>query len=127
MRPPLLAGFLSMGILRKLVSTDVEKEYLDAIERGLSGNVTVEMNLAIGDLADVARKEPKVMIWLRSGQDLTMSGLYSIDCGDTINFRAALQDFLDQYGCRANCEIDIARTRWRDDPTSIFQARRESS
>lgn len=122
MRPPLLAGFMSMGMLRKLVGTDVDKEYLDAIERGLSGNVTIEMNLAIGDLADVARKEPKVMRWLRSGQDLTMSGLYNIDCGDTINFRAALLDFLDQYGCRANSEIDIARTRWRDDPTSIFQA-----
>ncbi len=74
MRPPLLAGFMSMGMLRKLVGTDVDKEYLDAIERGLSGNVTIEMNLAIGDLADVARKEdnktiPGASLPIASGQE----------------------------------------------------------
>jgi phosphohistidine swiveling domain-containing protein len=122
MRPPLTAGFLAMGILRKLVATDVDEEYLDAIERGLSGNVTTEMNLAIGDLADVARKEPRVMNWLKSGQDLTMSGLYNLYSGDTMKFRAAFQDFLDRYGSRANSEIDISRPRWRDDPSPIFQA-----
>jgi phosphohistidine swiveling domain-containing protein len=119
--PFFVAGFISMGLLRKLLANHAKKEDLDAIERGLSGNVTTEMNLEIGDISDVAREEPKVMDWLKAGSGLTMDGLYSLNSGDTLKFRASLQKFLDHYGSRANSEIDISRPRWRDDPSQIFQ------
>lgn len=119
--PYLFAGFFSMGLLRKLMHCHVDQVKLDAIERGLSGNVTTEMNLRIGDLSDIARQEPKVMDWLKSGKDLTMNGLNSLNSSDSVKFRAALEEFLERYGSRANSEIDISRPRWREDPTSIFQ------
>lgn len=119
--PYALAGFISMGLLRKIMGSRVDQAQLDAIERGLKGNVTTEMDLAIGDLSDVARKEPKVAAWLKNGQELTMDGLYQLNSEDTIKFRSSFRDFLDQYGCRANSEIDISKKRWRDDPSSIFQ------
>jgi phosphohistidine swiveling domain-containing protein len=119
--PYLFAGFLSMGLLRKLMHSHVDQDKLDAIERGLSGNVTTEMNLRIGDLSDVTRQEPKVMDWLKSGNDLTMNGLNSLNNSDSVKFREALKEFLECYGSRANSEIDISRPRWRDDPSSIFQ------
>ena len=110
-----------MGLLRKLMHARVDQGHLDAIERGLSGNVTTEMNLEIGDLSDVARGEPKVMDWLKNGRDLSMDGLYNLYSEDTVNFRASLHEFLDRYGSRANSEIDISRPRWRDDPSPLFQ------
>jgi phosphohistidine swiveling domain-containing protein len=119
--PVALAGFISMGLLRKLMHARVDQGHLDAIERGLSGNVTTEMNLEIGDLSDVARGEPKVMDWLKNGRDLSMDGLYNLNSEDTVNFRVSLREFLDRYGSRANSEIDISRPRWRDDPSPIFQ------
>jgi hypothetical protein len=100
--PFLIAGFLSMRLLRKLMHSHVDQDKLDAIERGLSGSVTTDINLRIGDLSDVTRQEPKVMDWLKSGNDITRNGLNS---------------FLERYGSWANSEIVISRPRWRDDPS----------
>jgi len=120
-RPYALAGFISMSFLRKLMGSRVDQELLNAIERGLSGNITSEMDLAVGDLSDVARGEPWVVDWLKNGNALTMDGLHNLNIADSIRFRTSFREFLDRYGCRAIAEVDISRKRWREDPSSIFQ------
>jgi len=119
--PYSIAGFLSMDLLKVLVQAHADQIQIDSVERGLSGNVTTEMNLVIGDLSDVARQEPKVMEWLKNGHNLSMDGLYDLNFEDTIKFRSSLRQFLDRYGSRANSEIDVSRPRWREDPSPIFQ------
>ena len=126
--PYAMAGILAFAFLRKLTdaeNNEVAKSDCDALARGLSGNVTTDMDLEIGDLADVARSEPVTSEWLKNGKDLTKEGLQNLLTKDgTEKFKSALMLFLDKYGCRCAGEIDIGRTRWNDDPSAILQVLR---
>jgi phosphohistidine swiveling domain-containing protein len=117
--PYALAGIASFGMIRKMLPAGEEKKEkdLDALRKGLVGNVTIEMDLVIGDLADTARQDPDVIVWLQKGGNLTYDGLRSFQGS---RFHAQFFEFIDTYGCRANSEIDISRPRWRDDPSSIL-------
>jgi phosphoenolpyruvate synthase/pyruvate phosphate dikinase len=129
--PFAIAGMASHGLVRSLVMDDVTDDGstdeavgadLEALRRGLSGNVTTDMDLKIGDLADVARSEPATAAWLQEGTNLTTSGLEDLAAKEgTDKFRNALSAFLDQYGCRCAGEIDMGRQRWMDDPSSVLQ------
>eukprot|EP00586_Coscinodiscus_wailesii_P007718 CAMPEP_0172521328 /NCGR_PEP_ID=MMETSP1066-20121228/292516_1 /TAXON_ID=671091 /ORGANISM="Coscinodiscus wailesii, Strain CCMP2513" /LENGTH=549 /DNA_ID=CAMNT_0013304229 /DNA_START=726 /DNA_END=2375 /DNA_ORIENTATION=- len=121
--PKLMSGIISFGLMRKLIEPSPTSEQdLNALMRGLPGNVTTEMDLEIGDLADVARTEPQVSAWLQNGKDLTLHGLSLLPKTDSLRFRDALSHFLDKYGSRGNAEIDISRPRWRDNPAAILHA-----
>lgn len=116
---PLIAcGLVSSGLLRRCMgpahAADVE-----ALARGLLGNVTTDMDLAVGDLADVARGEPAVVEALRAGVH-DRAALAEVPGGAA--FVAALNAFLERYGARAPSEIDISRPRWRERPGSVIQA-----
>ena len=61
---------------------------VDTLNKSLPGNVTVEMGLMIGDLADTARKYPKVVDYLERSEDSTFyqdtfyQGLSKVKGGD---------------------------------------------
>lgn len=91
------------------------------LNRSLSGNVTSEMGLALGDLADQARKFPEVTEYLKMARNGTFyEGLSQVRGGE--EFRIYLERFMDRYGMRCPGEIDISRTRWRESPQALAAA-----
>jgi rifampicin phosphotransferase len=89
------------------------------LARSVPGNVTTEMAMALGDLADLARGEPGLLAVLESPpRPFSLAALDSVPGGGP--FRQALESFLGRYGMRCPGEIDITRTRWADQPTQLF-------
>jgi rifampicin phosphotransferase len=117
--PMLLSGVLSQVILRKLLrGRGVDRE-LTGFAQGLDGNVTTEMDLELGDLADLARGHPAVASHLKSADvRQALDSVRTVEGGEA--FYQAMQGFLRRYGMRAGAEIDITRPRWSDDPTPLM-------
>jgi rifampicin phosphotransferase len=89
------------------------------LARSVPGNVTTEMAMALGDLADLARGEPALVALLESPpRPFSLAAFDSVPGGGP--FRQALESFLRRYGMRCPGEIDITRTRWADQPTQLF-------
>ena len=116
----IIPGIIAGKLIRKLVDdgSDDASDDIAALSRGLVGNVTTDMDLEVGDLADVARQYPDVVACLR-GEEISLADLAQVPGGEV--FLAELQRFLDHYGMRGPSEIDISRPRWRDDPSSILR------
>lgn len=95
-----------------------EKNAADALTRSVPHNVTSEMGLALLDVADVIRRHPQVVAFLRhvEGEDL-LDELAEVAGGREA--REAIGAFLDQYGMRCVGEIDITRPRWSERPTTL--------
>jgi pyruvate,water dikinase len=94
---------------------------LASLGRSPPGNVTTEMGLALGDVADVVRAHPGAIERLRRTTDETFDrDLREIACGEEV--RRAFAAFLERYGMRCTGEIDITRPRWREVPTQLIPA-----
>ncbi|MBD8499778.1 phosphoenolpyruvate synthase [Paenibacillus arenosi] len=91
------------------------------LNKSLPYNVTGEMGLQLGDLADLVRKHPELVVYFRNAaEDGFMEGLNSIRGGS--EFKAAFERWLDQYGARCPGEIDVARTRWSERPYMLISS-----
>src|SRR5690606_23834783 len=98
---------------------DVEELY--QLNKSLPGNVTSEMGLAIGDLADLLRERPEVEAYLKRAEAETFfEGLMEVEGGK--RFKEAFEDFLDKYGHRCPGEIDLTPPRWREAHTLLVSA-----
>ncbi|MBK8900979.1 MAG: phosphoenolpyruvate synthase [Anaerolineaceae bacterium] len=119
--PALVAsGIASLRILAFLLGRRARPEDLTAVARGLSGNVTTEMDLAVGDLADLVRQSPQLVTHFQQNPPLAaLTSAHTIP--GSAPFLAGWAQFLDRYGMRGPSEIDISRARWREDPTSLLQ------
>jgi pyruvate,water dikinase len=118
-----IAGVLASSSLGKKLKKKVgEKQatyLLGQLNKSLPGNVTTEMGLKIGDLADEAGKYPEVLDYLkRANSNGFYEGLAKVQGG--VKFRAALEDFLKKYGMRCSGEIDVTKPRWREDPMQLI-------
>lgn len=118
--PRLVAGLMSLGQLRRRFAGTDRAADVEALQRGLVGNVTTEMDLAVGDLADLVRPYPQLLIALQQLRGRAFSSLRDIDGGPA--FIDALEAFLVRYGMRGQAEIDIARPRWADDPGLLLNS-----
>lgn len=138
-------GILARVMLARLTAGHANPDDITAVQRGLSGNVTTEMDLRVGDLADTARQSPELTAYLLSatqemdtGKDTThprSSALASVNARRVstsfskevaslpggLEFLRAWHAFLQAYGMRGPGEIDITRPRWQDDPRSLLQ------
>jgi len=114
--PVIAGGMLARLALQRLATRDD----LNALLRGLRGNVTTEMDLRVGDLADAARVTPEVAeaIANRPPDEALLSLAAMPEAGP---FRAELAAFLADYGMRGGSEIDLTRDRWRDDPAPLLR------
>ncbi len=115
--PSIIAGVAASAMLRRLVAAPMSD--FEALERGLHGNVTTEMDLAIGDLADLARAAPAVSKLLRERDDADLQSLRQAEGGAA--FAQAFEAFIERYGMRGGSEIDVTRPRWADEPRPILQ------
>src|SRR5262249_28232296 len=94
---------------------------LGDLAKAPSGNVTTEMGLALGDLADVVRAHPGTLERLRAAGDTTL--LSSLDgVSGEAEVSRAIGSFLERYGMRCTGEIDLTRPRWREAPTQLIPA-----
>ncbi|MEV0546732.1 rifamycin-inactivating phosphotransferase [Nocardia salmonicida] len=95
-----------------------EKNAADALTQSVPGNVTSEMGLALLDVADVIRPHPEVVAYLEQIEDDDfLVGLADFPGGDET--KAAIEDFLVEYGMRCVGEIDITRPRWSESPATL--------
>ena len=106
-------------ILSRLLGDRAERADFDNIFRGLSGNVTTDMDLVVGDLADLARKSPELARHLSQSSADALKTVADLPGGP--DFMKAWVQFMARYGMRGPSEIDISRPRWADAPDSIFQ------
>ena len=88
--------------------------------RGLPGNVTTEMDLAVGDLTDLLRPHPELAKFIESRPWADIQAALPQKEGGR-ELAAALERFLSRYVNRSAGEIDFSRPRWRDDPTLLLR------
>lgn len=117
-----IAGILASGSLTKKLKKQIgEKEsayLLSQLNKSLPGNVTTELGLELGDLADTARKYPEVIDYLEKANSSSFyEGLLKIYGG--LEFKRELDNFLKKYGMRCTGEIDITKPRWNEEPIQL--------
>ena len=94
---------------------------LDELTKSAPGNVSTEMGLELGDLADAIRPYPAALAYMKGADDAAfLDGLERVAGGAVI--RPAFAAFLVKYGMRCPGEIDITRPRWREKPTQLVPA-----
>ncbi len=80
-------------------------------------NRTLQVNQALWDLAEAARRSPEVRRRLEADLPL-YDELADIDGGD---FDRALRRFLVDYGHRSSASWEVFSTRWADDPELVLR------
>lgn len=120
--PEAAAGIAATRILPRLARRYLTVEETEALTLGIPGNVVNEMNLAIGDLADLARQTPELVAWFdHLGDDAHAWLARATQIEGSAPFIAAWEDFLARYGARCPAEIDIRMPRWYEDPLPLLQ------
>nr|WP_326492907.1 phosphoenolpyruvate synthase [Alicyclobacillus fastidiosus] len=113
------SGLIAMVLVKVLAKRwRLSDENVQLLNKSLPGNVTSELGLQIGDLADCARQYPEVIEYLQNANDATFfEGLNRVPGGS--EFGRAFEKFLVSYGMRCPGEIDITNPRWREQPTRL--------
>ena len=95
-----------------------EENAADVLSQSVPNNITSKMGLELLDVADVIRPYPEVVEYLqRLEDDDFMAALAGLEGGqETVD---AIRAYLDKYGMRCAGEIDIARTRWSEQPSML--------
>jgi pyruvate,water dikinase len=119
--PGLAVGLGSLRLLHYLGS-DVPggEDLILETTRGLSHNVTTEMDLSLWQTAVVIRNDPAAAAHFR-GSDVATLAAEALAGQLPTAAQTALGAFLKRYGMRGIAEIDLGRPRWRDDPTPLLQ------
>ena len=119
MLPVIASGFLSRAVISRMFKNTGSESKLDALWRGLQGNITTEMDLMVGDLSLEVRKDPELEIALKDYlQDRNLAKLQN---SFPASFKENWNRFMSQYGMRGPGEIDIAKSRWAENPDAIIQ------
>ncbi len=117
-----MAGIAANAVLLRLAERFATPEDVVALGRGVRGNVTTEMDLAVGDLADLVRQSPQLLAHLsQAGVAATTLLETAGEHPGGAGFVAAWRRFIARYGTRAPSEIDLSRPRWAEDPGSLLQ------
>jgi phosphoenolpyruvate synthase/pyruvate phosphate dikinase len=115
-----LPGIISSKLVHTLAQKWLgDSDVVHVLNKSLPGNVTSEMGLMIGDLADTARHYPQVAELIRSGDPHRFrEELQNVEGGDV--FGREWDRFMNLYGMRCPGEIDISRPRWREDASTLL-------
>lgn len=92
-----------------------DKGVVDMLSQSVENNITSRMGLDLLDVADAVRHYPAAVSFLRAfDEGASLAGLRQIEGGTEA--LAAIDGYLAKYGMRCAGEIDITRTRWREQP-----------
>ncbi len=113
-------SFFILPSIQKQVYKILKEELNESLlSRSVHGNVTSEMGLKIGDLADKVRGNDALIDYLQSAKDEDFyEKLKSIP--DSCAFLKELNEFMEEYGARAPGEIDISNPRYEDKPSMLM-------
>jgi rifampicin phosphotransferase len=113
---PAIISFKALEALEeKLLGTH---KYVDEIVKGLEGNITTEMGLLVGDLADLVRKSEDLVKEFEKVDYLTLNDRIKKLKGQE-EFKQKFHAFMDVYDMRAAGEIDMAKDRWIENPEPL--------
>ncbi len=122
-----IAQYLPTALITYKLIENLSRKWLgDTAELGFiskspPGNVTTEMGLALGDVADAVRNHPAVIEYLGHAADETFfEDLRAVPSGDDV--LPVFLGFFERYGMRGTGEIDVTRSRWREVPTQLVPA-----
>ena len=121
--PEAVAGIAATRLLPRLARRYLSPAKTEALTLGIPHNVVNEMNLAIDDLADLARQSPAMVVWFGHLDDgdahAWLAQAATLEGSEA--FMTAWQAFLDRYGARGPSEIDIMQPRWCEDPLPVLR------
>jgi pyruvate,water dikinase len=118
---PFIAPFIliTMQMKKYLTRWIGSDEAIQTLSQSFDGNISSEMGLEIGDLADLLRDLPDVVTYLQTAKDEAFfEELDKVAGGD--QFHQAFGAFITKYGRRCPGEIDVTRPRWREKPTLLI-------
>lgn len=121
--PYFIAGIIASNKLEeKLKEKFGESEaafLLSKLYKSLPGNVTTEMGIELGDLADKARNHPELLTLFQNVNTKNFyADLPTVPFG--AEFKKGLDQFLVKYGSRCAGEIDITKPRWIEEPEQLI-------
>ncbi len=95
-----------------------DSDEIDDIWKAPDWNVTTEMWLVIGDLADKINANLDVRYYFENSlSENFKQELKKIEWGP--EFLNAFDDFIEKYGNRCTWEIDLSRPRWKEEPFKV--------
>ncbi len=117
--PRLAPGFISFKGLEALEQKWLgTHKYTDLIVKGLEGNITTEMGLLTGDLADLIRTSPQLIQEFENEDYSTLfARINQLEWHD--EFKQKFNSFMSRYDMRAAGEIDMAKDRWIENPEPL--------
>ncbi|MCY0874864.1 MAG: phosphoenolpyruvate synthase [Firmicutes bacterium] len=120
--PYWMTSLVASAMIKKMLEKWLgSSDKMDVLNRSLPGNVTSELGLMIGDLADIVRQNQRLADHLQVATDEHFyEGMDEIPGGHL--FRQEFERFLTLYGMRCPGEIDISRPRWREAPSTLVAA-----
>jgi pyruvate,water dikinase len=120
--PEAFGGIVAARLLSKLAGRWLSPDKVEALTLGIPGNVVNEMNLMLGDLADLSRRSPQLTEQFNHLGDDARAWLENVaQVEGSAPFLEAWGDFLARYGSRAPSEIDISMKRWHEDPLPVLR------
>lgn len=120
--PRMMAGIGSFVILGKLEKKWLgNNDYTNRIVKGLEGNLTTEMGLLTGDMADIIRKSPELVnLFEENNSDKIFE--YVDNLPESEEFKRMFTSFINKYGMRCSGEIDIKNKRWKEDLSPLINS-----
>jgi phosphohistidine swiveling domain-containing protein len=121
---PEIASVLIAGLLPLVPLSRMSRELTGSqdaaleITRGVAGNVTTEMDLALWRSARAIKADPASLKALSAQSSEELARAFLKGALPAVA-QQELGGFLARYGMRGLGEIDIGRPRWSDDPTPI--------
>ncbi|MGL5414122.1 MAG: phosphoenolpyruvate synthase [Clostridium sp.] len=118
--PIIASGLVAFN---KLMSLEKEwfgsNKYGNRIMKGLDGNITADMGLLMGDLADYIRADEKLLEVFNNEDS---KGLFKRieNLEGHIEFKEKFSEFMNIYDMRAAKEIDIKTERWSENPEGLI-------
>ena len=120
--PRLAPGLISFRVLEVLEQKWLGvRKYANLIVKGLEGNITTEMGLLTGDLADSIRESPELMREFENEDYSTLLARINHLKGHE-EFKQKFNSFMSLYDMRAAGEIDMARDRWIENPEPLAKS-----
>ena len=115
--PTVVTGALALKRLEKMEEKmNCPGKWTRDIQVGNEGSIATEMNLLLGDLADLAAGDPDLQALLQEdGADLQKKLIERQDA-----FGEAYRAFMEQFGFRCAGELDISQPRWQEDPKPLI-------
>ncbi len=114
--PVAAAGFLALGLARRVAGFDLDSNDVNNVLRGLPHNVTTEMDL---QLWAVATRLDAESIDALGSPPANLAARYHAGTLPAV-LQYELAAFLAEHGHRTVAEIDLGMPRWSDDPTQVL-------